>query len=230
MSSPTILMTVRHAATEFNRERRYAGLMDVPLSEDGMRDTIAAARNFDDRVDVVISSPMTRAIDTARALAGEAREIVPCELCNERDYGRMQGLTSGEVEDLQPFIRYFKMGGDFHSLNPPAGETLPALRRRARAFADYALSEFAGKNVLVVSHEVFLLQLHGLVRGEKWREAMRHKLPNLTLTTLTLCEGRLAGEAARALVSTPQEDGSAFAFPSASVPSVAPQSLDTQTS
>lgn len=199
MGELTILKTVRHGATELNTQQRYAGFMDVPLSAQGRADAVLAAQRLDVSADVVISSTLCRAHETALLLNVGARDIVMSELCMERDFGAMQGLTSDETETLTPVIKYFRSGGDFHSLNPPGGETLPALRRRATRFNAYVMSEFAGSTVLIVSHEVFLLQFHGLLRGETWQGAMSHSLPNLTLTTLTMTGRRLVSETSQSL-------------------------------
>ncbi|MDZ4168248.1 MAG: histidine phosphatase family protein [Coriobacteriia bacterium] len=200
MGEPTILVTVRHGATDFNRQKRYAGFLDVPLNAEGLADAARASQQLGLSVDVVVSSTLCRAVETARLLTGGARDIVTSELCKERDFGAMQGLASGETEALRPVIKYFRIGGDFHSLNPPGGETLPALRKRAARFRAYVMSQFAGRTVLIVSHEVFLLQFHGLLRGETWQQAMSHTLPNLTLTTMTMQGHRLLSETARPLV------------------------------
>ncbi|MDY0086959.1 MAG: histidine phosphatase family protein [Coriobacteriia bacterium] len=210
MDSETVVMTVRHGQTDFNMQRRYAGSIDVPLNEKGAQDALDAAHSLHEAIDVTVSSPLRRALDTARLLVGPAGRIVPCDLCVERDYGAMQGLTSDEVEDVRPVIRYFKIAGDFHSLNPPGGETFPALRKRAEEFMQYLWSEHRGRRVLVASHEVFLLQLHGFLRGETWREAMAHRLPNLTLTTFRFEGERLIDENMRPLTETAQEDSRIF--------------------
>lgn len=199
MGELTILKTIRHGATELNAQERYAGLMDVPLSAQGRAEALLAAQHLDVSADVVLSSTLCRAHETALLLNVGARDIVTSDLCMERDFGAMQGLTSDETEALTPVVRYFRRGGDFHSLNPPGGETLPELRRRAARFNAYVLSEFAGSTVLIVSHEVFLLQFHGLLRGETWQGAMSHRLPNLTLTTLTMTGRRLSGETSQSL-------------------------------
>lgn len=206
-------MTVRHGQTDFNIQRRYAGSIDVPLNERGAQDARDAARNLHEAIDVTVSSPLRRALDTAHLLVGAAGRIVPCDLCVERDYGAMQGLTSDEVEEVRPVIQYFKITGDFHSLNPPGGETFPALRKRAEEFMEYVWSQHRGHRVLVASHEVFLLQLHGFLRGESWHEAMARRLPNLTLTTFRFEGERLIDESARPLVATPQDDSRIFSHP-----------------
>jgi broad specificity phosphatase PhoE len=217
MGESTVVMTVRHGDTDFNRQKRYAGLLDVPLNAKGVADAVLASQHLGLSTDVVVSSTLCRATETARLLSGGARDIVECELCNERNFGAMQGLTAEEVECLRPVVTYFKIGGDFHSLNPPGGETLPALRRRAADFAVYLMSEYAGSTVLIVSHEVFLLQFHGLLRGETWRVAMSHSLPNLTLTTFGMQGRRLLRETSRSLATVDDDDPSFFVRRPASV-------------
>lgn len=214
MARETVLLTVRHGQTDFNLQRRYAGFIDVPLNDKGLQDARIASQSFDEKVDVVLTSPLRRCLDTAGLLVGDSSTpIVACELCAERDYGAMQGLTAEEVDELRPLITYFKVAGDFHSLNPPGGETFPALRKRVQQFVDYVEHEYAGNRVLVVSHEVFLLQLHGLLRGETWHDAMAHRLPNLRLTVLALRGDGSVRESARPLVATRQQDGRVFSHP-----------------
>jgi broad specificity phosphatase PhoE len=166
-SRATRVVTIRHGTTEFARQRRIAGRLDVPLSHEG----IATAREFR-RVlapveyDAVISSPLSRALDTARLATGLGDEqILINPDCVERDYGRMQGLAPEEVAALRPPIRYVKVGRYRHSLNPPAGESFGETRTRAASFLGEVLREHRHRSVLVFSHQSFLQQLHGVLLG-----------------------------------------------------------------
>jgi broad specificity phosphatase PhoE len=47
MREHTALMTVRHGDTDFNHQKRYAGLLDVPLNEKGTRDAKLAAQRLE---------------------------------------------------------------------------------------------------------------------------------------------------------------------------------------
>jgi|GEM_PF-448271 len=198
------IMTIRHGQTDFNRQKRYAGLIDVPLNDKGASDCRNASACLRETVDVVVASKLTRAIETARILTDDRKQVVECALCNERNFGAMQGRTYQEVEHVRPEIKYLKIGGDFHSLNPPQGERFPALYRRARRFFKFLMrlaAEPGCARVLVVSHEVFLLQFHGVLRGETWREALRHSLPNLMLSVFTLQGNRLLTESSQSFAS-----------------------------
>lgn len=185
MNKITRITTIRHGQTAYNEERRYAGSIDVPLNEKGIEDArIASSRLVDYEFDLVITSGLTRAFQTAEILVGERKlPIIQNELCNERDYGKMQGLTYVEVEDINPRIMYLKLNSDFHSLNPPSGEDFPALRKRAKAFSQFLFQNYAGSNILVVAHSAIMQQLHGLFRGFDWTESLRYDIHNLACYT-----------------------------------------------
>jgi broad specificity phosphatase PhoE len=191
MSNITRLTTIRHGQTAYNVERRYAGSIDVPLNEKGIEDARnASIRLMDYEFDIVISSGLKRAIQTAELLtAGRNLQIIQNELCNERDYGKMQGLNYIEVEDINPRILYLKLNNDFHSLNPPSGEDFPTLRKRAKAFSQFIFQNYTGSNILVVSSSAFMQQLHGLFLGFDWTESLRYEIHNLACYTFTF-EGR----------------------------------------
>lgn len=191
MNKITRITTIRHGQTAYNLELRYAGSIDVPLNEKGSEDArIASGRLVDYEFDLVITSGLKRAIQTAEILVGERKlPIIQNELCNERDYGKMQGLTYVEVEEINPRILYLKLNSDFHSLNPPSGEDFPALRKRAKAFSQFLFQNYSGSNILVVAHGAFMQQLHGQFRGLDWTESLRHGIHNLACYTFAF-EGR----------------------------------------
>ena len=196
MNKITTISTIRHGQTDYNSENRYAGLIDVPLNKKGIEDAKNAALKLcNHKLDVVVTSKLTRAIHTSHLLAaGRNIQVIENKLCNERNYGRMQGLTFTEVEEVRPQILYVKLNNDFHSLNPPEGETFPALRRRAKSFSRFIFENYTGCNVLVVSSSAFMQQLHGIFRNTNWKESLRDEIHNLDFTTFTFKGNRLIGE------------------------------------
>jgi probable phosphoglycerate mutase len=196
MNKITRILTIRHGQTAYNIEKRYAGSIDIPLNETGVRDAENAATILKDyELDVVITSELQRAIRTGELLtSGRNIQIIHNALCNERNYGRMQGLTYTEVEDIKPRIKYFKLNSDFHSLDPPDGETFPALRRRAKLFSQFIFQNYSGSNILVVSSSAFMQQLHGLFRGHDCMESLRNDIHNLECTTFTFNRRKLIEE------------------------------------
>ncbi len=186
----TTVITVRHGATAYGAEHRIAGRLDVPLSPDGARASWElrsplSATGFD----VVVSSPLVRAWDTARLATGLTDEQILLDPgCMERDYGGMQGLDPGEVAALDPPIRYVEVGGYHHSLNPPGGESFPELRSRAVEFVDGLLALHRGRSILVFSHQVFLQQVHGVLLGLDEIDCLAIDIGHLEVDRFTLDE------------------------------------------
>lgn len=79
-----------------------------------------------------------------------------------------------------------------HSLNPPGGETLEDVRRRAALFLDFLLG--VDGTALVISHHCFLTQLHGLLRGEDVYNCLVTDIGILDLNRFDLAGSRLVNE------------------------------------
>ena len=179
----TSVTTVRHAATAFGGEHKIAGRLDVPLSDAGVTESRKLGSELPlNEHDVVISSPLSRALETARLVTGlPESEILIRPGCVERDYGEMQGLQPELIGTLRPRVRYVKVGEYDHSLNPPLGESFPALRVRAELFLKDTLEAHHGRAVLIFSHQTFLQQLHGTLLGMDTYECLALVIGNLEM-------------------------------------------------
>lgn len=190
----TLLFTLRHGLTELNRSRRTGGRLDAPLIEEGRRQAEEARRTFEGTpLDVVIASSLVRAIETAEIVTGWPRErILIDDLAVERSFGEMEGLTQDEIRERFPFVVYLPIEHVRYSLNPPGGESYEALRARARAFLEKTLAAHRGRRVLVSSHQNFMQQLHGELRGMDPYASLRYDIVNLELNQFHLdADGRL---------------------------------------
>lgn len=195
MPVETLIHTIRHAHTDYNSEKRYAGSIDVPLNEKGIQDACSAAKRLAGmRFDVVITSEKKRAIQTAQIMVNNGTPFIQSALCNERNFGGMEGHTWNEVQNFQPPILFIEVGNDRHSVNPPGGEPFEDVWQRARKFRNYLLYHFRGKSILVVSHGVFLQMFHGLLRGKNCIEALADYPANLELASFHLYGKQLKGE------------------------------------
>jgi broad specificity phosphatase PhoE len=184
----TLLSTVRHGLTELNRDKRVGGRVDVPLIEEGRRQAKEANETFEGTpFDVVISSPLSRALETAEIVAGiDREEVIVDEGCTERSFGEMEGLTPDEVRERLPQVEYVRIGHVNYSLNPPGGETFERLHERAREFLDRTLEAHGGKKVLLFAHENFLQQLHGSLLGLEPMESLEHAILTCELNRFCL--------------------------------------------
>ena len=184
----TLLFTVRHGLTELNRDKRVGGRYDAPLIEEGRRQAREANGSFDGtHFDVVISSPLSRALETAEIIAGVRREEIAVEDgCTERSFGEMEGLTPTQVRERLPQVRYVRIGHVDYSLNPPGGETFEQLHERARRFLERTLELHGGKRILLFGHENFLQQLHGVIHGLGPMKSLERAILNCELNQFCL--------------------------------------------
>ncbi len=89
---------IRHGLTDGNSEQRYIGKTDLPLSGVG----VAGLRQYSEendypRVDAVYSSPMLRAVQSARILY-PSKDIQTVDNLREIDFGDFEGKTAHELE------------------------------------------------------------------------------------------------------------------------------------
>jgi len=195
MPVPTTISTMRHAHTRYNSEKRYAGTIDIPLSALGVRDARKAASKLAGAgFDVVVTSTQKRAYQTAAILFGDRIRIVRNELCNERRFGVMEGLTWDDIQTLDPPILMIRVGADLHTVNPRGGEPFEEVWERAKKFRRFVFEKYAGSDVLVVSHGVFLQMFHGVLRGLNCIESLASYPANLEMARFRFIGRRLADE------------------------------------
>lgn len=139
-----MLYLVRHGRTAHNAGRRLLGRIDVPLDELGCRQAAALGRVPELRqADRVISSPLTRARETAAALG---RPVSIDERWTEIDYGIYDGRPLEEATEL------FRMWGEDLAAVPDGGESLVALGERVRVACSELWEEAQEHDVVVVTH------------------------------------------------------------------------------
>jgi broad specificity phosphatase PhoE len=200
MPVETLIATIRHGKTVYNGERRYAGSIDVPLSEQGVEDCRRAARRLAGRpFDIAVTSMMTRSVETARILVGKDVPLVKTPLCNERDFGIIEGRTWDEVLKLEPPILMIDVGGDLHTVDPQGSEPFEDVFARAKDFRRFLFERYRGRRILVVSHGVFLQMFHGHLRGLSCIPSLARFPANLELTSFRFLDDRLVDDEAESL-------------------------------
>src|SRR5512141_193497 len=95
------IFLTRHGTTSAG-EAVLGGQIDISLSDEGRREAALLAERLEGTAfDRIISSPMTRAMETAEIVA-RGRPIEIDERLRELDYGRWEGLQSAESAPLGP--------------------------------------------------------------------------------------------------------------------------------
>ena len=153
----TCLYLVRHGETDWNRERRLQGVIDVPLNEAGTTQAYRRADYFSTLpIAGVVSSPLKRALATATIL----NEACGCPLqveprLREVDHGSWSGLTLPVIARRFPELVYDdRMRPEAFGVS--GGEELHDVYRRVSAVLADLLSTGEARSTVVVSHGVTL--------------------------------------------------------------------------
>lgn len=155
---------VRHGQTDYNKEKRFQGRLDIPLNETGLAQAKEIAENLANvHFDAIYISPLTRAKQTASEIINnhadaecfEAPEII------ERNFGEYEG----EFSNVEP--PYYGLWD--HKLESEAlkgGESIDDVRARVFPFLDKLVQEREGQTVCLVCHGGTGLVIREYFNGE----------------------------------------------------------------
>ena len=135
---------LRHGQTDWNINFLLQGVTDIPMNDTGIEQVRLAAQALQaSDWDVVLTSPLTRAKQTAQIIANHVGfdEILENELLIERSFGEAEGLSHEQWR-----AKYANLD------EIPGGESRTQLAERSQRLLDYVSSEFNGLRVLAISH------------------------------------------------------------------------------
>jgi probable phosphoglycerate mutase len=155
LDTATRLILVRHGETAMTVQGRYSGRGDVPLSEQGEAQAMAAAgrvAGISRDVTAVVSSPLGRCTRTAELIAAELGNVTVTVLPDliECDFGDWEGRTFAEVRERWP--AELDSWLESTSVAPPGGESFQAVAERVRGALATLRSAYPSGTVVVVSH------------------------------------------------------------------------------
>jgi probable phosphoglycerate mutase len=149
----TRITAIRHGETTWNVDTRIQGQLDIGLNAKGRwQADRAGAALADERVDVVYSSDLWRAYDTALSVAKpHGLHIQTDEALRERGFGEFEGMTFAQIEVALPeqSLLWRKRVPDFA---PAGGESLLAFRERITLCVQRLAAQNVGKHIVIVSH------------------------------------------------------------------------------
>lgn len=157
---------IRHCETASNRDGRTQGLSDGELDTTGLKQAISLAASLQQEpIAAVYSSPLRRAVDTAKAIA-ELHNL-PVQIENdlrELNQGDLDGMTFEKLRVEYPdFLRAWAK--DPGPLRMPNGESLRELQTRAYACLERLANQHQSDTVAVVSHNFTILTILCAVLG-----------------------------------------------------------------
>lgn len=171
----TRLLLVRHGETQWNRETRFQGQIDVPLNENGRVQSNRAAEFLKEvQIDFAVSSPMLRPLETAEIIL-KHHSNVQLQLSSglsEISHGLWEGKLEAEIEASFPgLLHEWKVAPE--TVQMPEGENLRQVWERAiAAWREIVATAAPGTTGLVVAHDAInkaiLCHLFGLEPEHFW--------------------------------------------------------------
>jgi len=149
-----ILYVVRHGETIRNKLGLIQGQTEWDLTEKGIKDA-EELRDIVDKldIDVVISSPLKRAVDTASIITSDKYPINIDDRIVERNWGMCEGAHIEEVDTVKCWN--FFINTDNNKI-----ERVQDLLARVSEFLEDIKVRYKDKNVLVVTHSAVLRAIH----------------------------------------------------------------------
>ena len=152
-----------HGQTDLDAEGRIQGKSDLPLNEAGVKQVHEAAKNLLSKgIDMMMSSPQKRAMETAEIVAGyleiEASKIVKGMRLFERDFGDYEGKLLTDID-------VFALNCWESNARIPNGETIREAATRVINFMNNMVRVFKGKTLLLVVSGNVLKVLHWYFNG-----------------------------------------------------------------
>ncbi len=176
---PTTLLLVRHGESEDNVAGRLSGGRDVPLTATGRRQArrLAAHLATEFTIDAVYTSPLSRAMETARCIGREVGlEPIPLDGLREWALGRLEGCRSSASRS-RAIATVVRQAG---------GETRAAFRTRVLHAMERIVGSHPGKTVAVVTHGGPLAAFLATTLQGNAGEWATFKMDNAALTIVTI--------------------------------------------
>jgi broad specificity phosphatase PhoE len=155
----THLGLFRHGQTDWNINFLLQGVTDIPMNQTGIEQIKLAAKAIKaEDWDVILTSPLSRARETAEIIASQQgfSEIIEQEFLIERSFGEAEGLSHEQWR-----AKYSNLD------DIPGGESRTQLAERSKLLLETISQDHAGKRVLAISHGALIRTLISIVSNNE---------------------------------------------------------------
>ena len=186
------LMLVRHGETEWNKQRRYQGQLDIPLSTFGRQQAeLLGERLIGKKIDALYTSDLSRTSETANIIAEMCGlQVLPEPRLREMNFGVLEGLTFEEGQAKYPEMIATWL--DDYNQPPDGGEKLEDFTGRIHSLLDDLKRKHDGDILLLVTHGGFLGELLRQVFKLSLDGRWYFELENASLSEILIYEEHLS--------------------------------------
>lgn len=153
---PRSFYFLRHGETDWNKEGRLQGAIDIPLNENGREQARLALPVLQKYpIDRIVSSDLSRALETAQIINDVLQKPLDVDLrLREKFFGVYEGKTRDDIEQwkLDNPDLVLPVDPETGHTSPPGGETHQQVRSRVLELKQEMLTKHPEENILFVSH------------------------------------------------------------------------------
>lgn len=184
----TELILIRHGETDWNRELRFQGQLDVPLNATGLEQARRVAERLaGETLQGLVSSDLQRALQTAQALSARALPLDPVldAALREQHFGMVEGLQVADIKARHPqaWDQWVRFEADFAF---DGGESTRVFHARVLAAIRALARRHAGQTLAVVTHGGVLDMVYRSARGLSLSGPRVSEIPNAGINRVRL--------------------------------------------
>ncbi|MFA6392314.1 MAG: class I tRNA ligase family protein [Patescibacteria group bacterium] len=163
LEQPVEITFFAHGTTEDNEKGIASGQSNPSLSELGKKQSVDLGKNLKHKqFDVIITSDLSRAIETAELAFPNAKKVQDKRL-RECDYGSLNGKPGKLFKDMNYYIEH---------QHPGKGESYQDVEQRLKNLLADIAKDYPGKKVAIIAHKFNQLSLEILINGKTWEQAI----------------------------------------------------------
>lgn len=185
----TEIILIRHGETDWNRELRFQGHIDVPLNDMGHEQARRLGlRMAGEMVQHLVSSDLMRAQQTAAPAAQQlSLPVVTRAALREQNFGLVEGMRADEIQNLHPraWEQWLEFRED-HAM--PEGENARDFHARIIGSLGDIAALHAGQRVLVVTHGGVLDMVWRTANGLSLSGPRRSDIPNAGFNRIRIAD------------------------------------------
>ena len=191
----TELILIRHGETDWNRELRFQGQLDVPLNATGLEQARRVAERLaQESMHQLVSSDLQRALQTAQAVSGRMRARLRLDpvlesALREQHFGVMEGMRVPDIKAQYPqaWEQWLHFDADYAF---EGGESIRAFHARVLGVVHTLAQRHRGQTLVVVTHGGVLDMVYRSALGLPLSGPRQSEIPNAGINRV-----RLQGEA-----------------------------------
>ena len=168
---------IRHGETDYNKDKRFQGHLNIPLNQKGIvQAKIALDCSKSLKIDKIYCSPLKRAVETAKIVNSfHNAQIIKDDRIKEINMGSLQGKCKDKLKKFEQILAY---------TNPErfGGESHEEFCARVKSFLDEIID--SNENILIVSHGGVYRAIYKIMNNLDNMQFELDPLPNAKITII----------------------------------------------